>query len=159
MTGPAPTPEDGMDRERAPEQGSGRELESDQGPGEDREPGHGPGGVPSGLRNPGAAVRGVGAGALVLEAIVLLLAIQPIRVMGQLSGLGIWSMVVLAVVCVALAGMLRRGWAWHVATAVQVLVIACGVFQWGVAAIGVVFGALWLYVLHVRRTVLGGRSG
>ena len=43
----------------------------------------------SGLRNPEAAVRGLGAGTLVLEAIVLLLAIQPIRILGgHLSGWG-----------------------------------------------------------------------
>ncbi len=35
-----------------------------------------------GLRNPQAAVRGLGAGTLALEAIVLLLAIQPIRIIG-----------------------------------------------------------------------------
>lgn len=43
----------------------------------------------SGLRNPSAAVRGLGAGTLAMEGIVLLLAIQPIRLLGgRLSGWG-----------------------------------------------------------------------
>ncbi len=150
-------PFDEAGREPAPNGEADPRPESgpDAAAGPDREE---PAGQPSGLRNPGAAVRGVAAGALVLEAIVLLLAIQPIRVVGQLSGVGVWAMVVLAALCVALAGLMRRSWAWHAGTALQVLVIAGGVFQWGVAVIGLVFGGLWLYVLHVRRTVLGGRS-
>ncbi|MFC7757764.1 hypothetical protein ACFQY4_06700 [Catellatospora bangladeshensis] len=39
------------------------------------------GGKPSGLRNPTRAVRGLGAGALVMEALVLLLALLPIWVL------------------------------------------------------------------------------
>ncbi|MGY0233364.1 DUF4233 domain-containing protein [Longispora urticae] len=113
-------------------------------------------GKPSGLRNPGAAVRGVGAGTLVIEGIVLLLAIQPIRIMGgALPGLGIWAMVGLSVACFLLCGLLKHRWAWHVGTALQILVIGCGVFQWGIAAIGVIFLGLWLYVLNVRKSVLG----
>ena len=54
----------------------------------------------SGLRNPEKAVRGLGAGTLALEALVLLLAIQPIRVVGgDLSGAAIAVIVALAVAC------------------------------------------------------------
>jgi hypothetical protein len=109
------------------------------------------------LRNPGAAVRGVGAGCLVIEGIVLLLAIQPIRLLGGvLPGLGVAAVIALALLCFVLAGLLRRSWAWHIGTILQVLVIAAGLFQWGIAVIGVAFLALWLYVLHVRSSVLGG---
>ncbi|WP_412541941.1 DUF4233 domain-containing protein [Longispora sp. K20-0274] len=101
-------------------------------------------------------MRGVGAGCLVIEGIVLLLAIQPIRIMGgSLQGLGVWAMVALSVLCFLLCGLLRHRWAWHVGTALQILVIAGGYFQWGIAAIGVVFLALWLYVLNVKKSVLG----
>ncbi|GAB1645598.1 DUF4233 domain-containing protein [Krasilnikovia sp. MM14-A1259] len=122
--------------------------------GEDAAPGGAP--RPSGLRNPGAAVRGLGAGTLVLEAIVLLLAIQPIRVLGgHLSGWGVGAVVLLAVACVVVAGSMRRRWAWHAGTAIQVLLLACGLLHWSLAVLGLIFGAAWAYATHVRRTILG----
>lgn len=110
---------------------------------------------PSGLRNPQAAVRGLGAGTLVLEAIVLLLAIQPIRVLGgDLSGWGIGAVAALAVLAIALAGMMKRRWAWHAGTALQVLLLAAGLFHWSLAALGLIFGAAWAYASYVRRAIL-----
>ncbi len=110
---------------------------------------------PSGLRNPTAAVRGVGAAALGGEALVLLLAIQPMRVLGvRLTGDAIISIVVLAAVCVLLAGMLKRDWAWYAGGVVQVLLIGCGYFHISLTILGVLFAGVWLYVLSVRRTVL-----
>ncbi len=115
---------------------------------------------PSGLRNPQAAVRGVGAGALVAEAIVLLLAIAPLRVLGvNLTAFAIAFVVALAILCVVVAGLLRRDWAWHVASVIQlVLVVAGFVFHVSLAVLGILFGLLWIYVLHVRRSVLGTRT-
>jgi hypothetical protein len=111
----------------------------------------------SGLRNPGAAVRGVGAGSLALEGIMLLLAIQPVRVLGDgLTGNGVWVIVALAVACFVLAGLLRHGWAWYAAAVLQVVLIACGfAVHVALAVLGVIFSLLWAYVLHVRRKVLG----
>lgn len=110
----------------------------------------------SGLRNPAGAVRGAGAAALGIEAVVLLLAIQPIRVLaGNLSGWGVASILVLVVLGVVLAGLLKRRWAWYAAIVLQVLVVGTGFFQYAIAIIGVIFLAIWLYVLHLRRTILG----
>ena len=66
---------------------------------------------PSGLRNPSAAVRGVGAGTLAAEGLVLLLAIVPLRVLGARGNTGTIVVVTLAVVCFVLAGRgrLRQG--------------------------------------------------
>ncbi len=119
----------------------------------------GPGGQPvSGLRNPAAAVRGMGAGALCIEALVLLLAIVPLHKLGgvRMAGFATAAVLGLAVLCVVLAGMLRRAWAWYAGIAVQVLLVACGFFHVALAVIGVLFGGVWAYVLSVRRTVLGG---
>jgi hypothetical protein len=111
---------------------------------------------PSGLRNPQAAVRGLGAGTLGLEAIVLLLAIQPLRLFaGHFSGFGVGVVIGLAVLCVLVAGMMKRPWAWHVGTAVQVLLIAAGFLHWSLAALGLIFGAAWAYASYVRRSILG----
>lgn len=111
---------------------------------------------PSGLKNPQAAVRGLGAGTLVLEAIALLLAIQPIRVLGGgLSGWGVASVVTLAVLAILLAGMMKRSWSWIAGAVLQAALIGCGLFQWSLAIVGIIFGAAWAYAYYVRRTILG----
>ncbi|MBQ1045507.1 MULTISPECIES: DUF4233 domain-containing protein [unclassified Micromonospora] len=110
----------------------------------------------SGLRNPDKAVRGLGAGTMALEALVLLLAIQPIRVVGgDLSGAAIGAIVALAVACVVLAGMMRRPWAWHAGTVLQGLLLLSGLLHWSLFALGVMFALVWAYALHVRRVILG----
>lgn len=116
---------------------------------------------PSGLRNPAAAVRGVGAGALAIEAVALLLAIQPLRVLGvRLSGLAIAVVIALAVTCLGLAATLSHRWAWWAGSAVPVALLAAGLaFHLALAGLGVLFGLVWLYVLYVRRSVLGGAAG
>jgi hypothetical protein len=109
----------------------------------------------SGLSNPSGAVRGLAAGTLVLETVVLLLAIQPIRVLGGgLSGAAVVVVCVLAALAAVLAGMIRRRWAWYAGGALQLLVIAAGLLHWSLAVLGVIFGAAWLYAAHVRRTIL-----
>ncbi|MGW0214574.1 DUF4233 domain-containing protein [Micromonospora chokoriensis] len=110
----------------------------------------------SGLRNPEAAVRGLGAGTLALEALVLLLAIQPVRVVGgDLSGAAIGVVVALAVAAVVLAGMMRRAWAWNAGTVLQGLLILGGLLHWSLFGLGIIFALVWAYALHVRRVILG----
>jgi hypothetical protein len=110
---------------------------------------------PSGLRNPEAAVRALGAGTLGLEALVLLLAIQPIRVLGgHLSGWGIGAVIALAVLCAAVAGAMKRRWAWPAGTVLQVLLLAAGLLHWSLAVLGLIFGGAWAYATYVRSTIL-----
>jgi hypothetical protein len=111
---------------------------------------------PSGLHNPEAAVRALGAGTLALEAVVLLLAIQPIRIFGgDLGGWGVGAVIVLAVLCAVVAGAMKRRWAWAAGTVLQVLVLLAGLLQWSLAVLGLIFGAAWAYATYVRRTILG----
>jgi hypothetical protein len=111
---------------------------------------------PSGLRNPTAAVRGVGAGTLLLEAIVLLMTIVPMHVLHvRHSGAAMLTLGILALVCILLAGMLSRPWAWTAGIVLQVVLIACGYFHISLAILGVLFLLVWLYALSVRRSVLG----
>lgn len=109
----------------------------------------------SGLANPERAVRSLGAMAMVLEGITLLLAIQPIRMLASGdTAAAVVFLIAAAVVAFVLAGMMKRAWAWHAAGVLQVVLIA-GVFaHWTVAAIGLIFGLGWLYILKVRRTIL-----
>lgn len=110
----------------------------------------------SGLRNPGAAVRGVGAGTLVLEFLVLLLAIPPLRMLvSGGSGAAVGLAAGLALGCLVAAGLLRYRWAWPAVIVFQVIIIATGVVHWMLGAVGVIFLLVWVYVLNVRRTILG----
>ncbi|MGW0434256.1 DUF4233 domain-containing protein [Micromonospora sp. NPDC003197] len=115
----------------------------------------GVGGRRSGLKNPVGAARSLGAATLGLEALVLLLAIQPIRLVGgDLSGMAVAVIVALAVAAVVLAGMMRRPWAWHVATVLQGLLMLSGFLHWSLGVLGFMFGLAWVYALHVRRVIL-----
>lgn len=114
-----------------------------------------PGRRRSGLKNPIRAVRSLGAGTLIMEALVLLLAIQPVRVLGgTLTGAAIGVTVGLALCAVALAGVLRRPWAWYAATGLQGLLLLAGLLHWSLGALGLIFGLVWAYVLYVRRSIL-----
>jgi hypothetical protein len=108
----------------------------------------------SGLRNPPAAVRGAGAGALAAMALVLLMAIVPM-VRLTASWTLVTLVVVLAVVAIVLCGLLKRGWAWYAAYIVPVALRVGGVGHVALAVLGVLFAFLWTYILHVRRSVLG----
>lgn len=127
-------------------------------PGSDAGPssaGERPAARPSGLRNPARAARGAAAGTLILETVVLLLAIQPMRQLGGgLRGSAIAVIVTLAVLAVLIAGQLRRRWAWVAGGMLQVALLAAGYLNPALAVLGVAFGGAWLYALHVRRTVL-----
>jgi Protein of unknown function (DUF4233) len=112
----------------------------------------------SGLRNPPAAVRGVGAGALGVEALVLLLAIAPlVKLGGSGTGAAVGLVLILVVVAGVLAGLLRYAWAWWAGAVVPVALLVGGFLHWSLAVLGVVFAVLWGYLLYVRRRVLGGR--
>lgn len=107
----------------------------------------------SGLRNPPAAVRGAGAGALAAMAVVLLMGIVPLIRIGAPTA-AVVLVAVLAVVSIVLCGLLKRGWAWYAAIAVPVALLAAGVLHVALAVLGVMFGLLWAYILYVRRSVL-----
>lgn len=109
---------------------------------------------PSGLRDPAKAVRGVGAGALALEAVVLLLAIQPIRMLGGAdSGAAVAVAAGSAVVAVGLAALLRLRWVWWAAAGLQGALVLAGFVHWSLAVLGVIFGLVWAFVLYVRGRV------
>lgn len=110
--------------------------------------------VRSGLRNPPAAVRGAGAGALATMAVVLLLAIVPLIRLDAPTG-AVVTVVALVLVAVVLCGLLRRDWVWYAALLVPAGLLAGTAWHPALGVLGVLFGLLWAYVLNVRRTVLG----
>jgi len=95
----------------------------------------------------------VGAAGLVFEAIVVLLAAVALASPGHgHRGAAIGYLLGLAVVLILIAGLLRRRGGVVAGTAVQVAVVAAGVFTWPMYVVGVVFAAIWGYWLHLRRT-------
>jgi hypothetical protein len=132
------------------------DVENDHPPARESGPASDGGRPPSGLRDPARAVRGLGAGTLILETVVLLLAVQPIRLLGgDLGGTAIAVVAALAVLAVVLSGLLRRPWAWYAATALQGLLMLAGFLHWSLGVLGILFALVWAYVLHVRQVILG----
>jgi Protein of unknown function (DUF4233) len=109
----------------------------------------------SGLSNPERAVRGLGALTLVLEAVVLLLALAPLRMLQHGIEPGQLAFILGGVVAaVLIAGLLRHRWAWWLGTGLQIALLLGGILHWTIAVIGIVFGLAWAYVIYVRRRVL-----
>lgn len=112
-----------------------------------------PGEQTSGLRNPPAAVRGAGAGALAAMAVILLMGIVPlIRLDAPTAAVVVLA--VLAVVSIVLCGLLKRGWAWYAAIVVPVTLLATSFLHVALGVLGAMFALLWAYMLYVRRSVL-----
>ncbi|HZA10925.1 DUF4233 domain-containing protein [Mycobacterium sp.] len=105
--------------------------------------------------DPWKSFRGVMAGTLVLEAIVVLLALPVVAVVGRglTAASGIY-LVGLAVALIGLAGLQRRPWAIWVNLAVQLVVIAGVVMHPSIGFIGAIFAAVWLLILYLRFEVL-----
>ncbi|MFW0784615.1 DUF4233 domain-containing protein [Gordonia sp. CPCC 206044] len=104
--------------------------------------------------DPWKGLRGVMAGTLVLEVIVLFLAFPIIAKIGSgitwLSG-GYLGIVILA--HIVAAGLQGRSYALKLDLALQVLVIVGGLFQWSIAVVGVIFGCVWVYIAYIKRDV------
>jgi Protein of unknown function (DUF4233) len=105
--------------------------------------------------DPWKSFRGVMAGTLILEAIVVLLALPVVaRVGNGLSAISAGYLIGLAVVLVLLAGVQGRPWAIWANLAIQVVLIA-GVFVYGaIGFIGVIFLVVWLLIAYLRAEVL-----
>lgn len=106
----------------------------------------------SGLTNPNRAIRALGASVVGLEFLVLLLAILPMRMLNvEPWGPALGIVLAAAAACLVLAARMNRRWAWIGAGVIQAILLAAGLLHWMLAAVGVVFGATWLYALSVRR--------
>lgn len=111
--------------------------------------------IPAPTTDPWKGFRGIMAAVLILEAIVVGLTFP---VVAKLTDSGVtWaSGLYLTVVClllIALSGMQRRPGALGMNLAAQVLVIAGGLIHWSIAAVGIVFAVVWLYLVYLRRDV------
>lgn len=104
----------------------------------------------SGLKDPARAARSLAAMALSFEALALLLAIVPMRMILDDSTFAIVAILVLVLACIVLAGMAKRPWVWQAGAVLQVAVIACWPIHWALGVAGVVFGLVWAYCWYVK---------
>lgn len=104
--------------------------------------------------DPWKGFRGVMAGTLILEVIVVLLAFPIVAKIG--GGLTWGSGLFLGAICLAfivLSGMCSRTWALPTILGLQGVLIVGGLFHWSLAAIGVIFLCVWAYIAYIRRDV------
>lgn len=104
--------------------------------------------------DPWKGFRGVVAGTLVLEAIVVLLALPVVATVGR--GLGWFStlyIVGLAILLILAAGMQGRPRAMQINLTLQLFVLLGVFFHISIGIVGVIFGAVWIYLLYLRRDI------
>ncbi len=105
--------------------------------------------------DPWKSFRGVMAGTLILEAIVVLLTLPVVGAVG--GGLSTGStayLIGLAVLLVLMAGLQGRSWAIWANLGVQLLPLIGWVIYPGVGFIGLLFTAVWLLIAYLRAEVL-----
>jgi biotin transporter BioY len=105
--------------------------------------------------DPWKSFRGVMAGTLILEAIVVLLALPVVARAG--AGLTVFSggyLIGFAVLLLLLAGIQGRSWAIWVNLAMQLVLIAGVVVHGAIGFIGAIFLAVWALIAYLRAEVL-----
>jgi hypothetical protein len=106
------------------------------------------------------ALRGAAAGVLVLEGIAVLFVPRGIAQTAEgLGGVRLTLLLVLAVVLVLASGVQRRPQGLVIATALQVPLLLTGLINSVMWFVGGVFVLIWLYLLQVRKELLGSPFG
>lgn len=105
-------------------------------------------------KDPMKSFRGIMAGTLILEAIVVALALPVVANLGAgiTSATG-WAIIAIAVAHVLLCGLLKRSWALPVVLLLQAALIAFFFVLPAASIIGILFLAIWLWLLWLRRDV------
>ena len=104
----------------------------------------------------GRALNGAAAAVLVLEAIVVLFVPRGIAQSGPgLTGFRLTVLLVLALLLILAAGVQRRPRGLVIGTVLQVPVVLTGLFSSVLWLVGGIFALLWLYLLQLRRDLLG----
>ena len=86
---------------------------------------------------------------LIMEAVVVLLAIVPAKVLEHVNG----GIALVAIVLAGCVGRPRMGWALYAGSVLQLLIIAAGVVMPAMYILGVIFAALWFTGIWLARKV------
>ena len=105
-------------------------------------------------KDPMKGFRGVMSGTLIMEAITVALAIPVVNKLGGgiSTGTG-WTVIAVAVVLVLTCGFVKRPWAVPLILALQGVLIALVFWLPAIAVLGVIFLAVWPWLLWLRRDV------
>ena len=110
---------------------------------------------PAAPPDPWKSFRGVMAGTLILEAIVVLLALPVVATADHgLRPPAAGYLIGLAVVLVLLCGVQGRPWAIWVNLGMQAVLIAGWLVHGAVGFIGLIFAAVWVLIAYLRAEVL-----
>ncbi len=102
------------------------------------------------------ALRGAAAAVLLLEGIAVLFVPRAIaQTEGGLGGARLTVLLVLAVGLVLAGGIQRRPRGLEVGTALQVPLLLTGLIDAAMWFVGGVFVLIWLYLLQIRKELLG----
>jgi len=105
-------------------------------------------------RDPWRGLRGVMSATLLLEAIVVALALPVVaKLGGGLSTTAGWLVGALALAMLVAAFLQRRPWGLALALVLQAAMIASGLLVPMLGVLGLVFAAVWAYILWLRRDV------
>ncbi len=108
----------------------------------------------------GRSLNGAAAAILVIEAIVVLFVPRGIAQSGDgLTGFRLAVLLVLAVVLILASGVQRRGRGVVIGTALQVPLLLTGLFETVMWFVAGAFVLIWLYLLQVRKELLGSPFG
>jgi hypothetical protein len=113
-----------------------------------------PDGTDAAPPDPWKSFRGVMAGTLILESIVVLLALPVVSALG--GGLTVASggyLIGVAVVLILLAGVQGRPWALKVNLGIQAVVIAGAFVHVTIGFIGVLFTLVWVLIAYLQAEV------
>jgi hypothetical protein len=104
--------------------------------------------------DPMKGFRGVAAGTLILEVIVVGLSLLVVH--RTAGGLASWAGLLAGGIIVALivaCGLLKHSWSTWLVIAIQVVMIASIVVLTELGVVGIIFGLVWTYLFHLRRDV------
>lgn len=109
--------------------------------------------------DPWRSFRGVMAGTLILETIVVLLAIPVVKMVGGgLSPLSLTYLIGVVVALVLLCGMQGRPWALQANLALQLVLVAGFLVNAAVGFVGLLFLGVWLLIWYMRNQVRDRQS-
>jgi hypothetical protein len=107
-----------------------------------------------GRQDPWRGLRGIFAGILVMEAIVVGLAVLVVgRLGGGLGGPAFWYTAGLALAMVVAACVQRRSWGLGLALTLQLAMVGGWFAHPALGGLGLLFVAVWGYLLYVRSAV------
>jgi len=110
--------------------------------------------APAPKKDPMKSFRGIMAGTLVLEAIVVALALPVVAKLGGGIGTGTGYLVLgLLVAFIGTCALLKRPWVVWVIGALHLVMIVSWPALTALGAIGVLFTLVWVYLLWLRRDV------